>query len=57
MGNFTKSWLVNNWANGWTVKNSGTIYIFFWPQLLEWFGFLLIPLPFVFLLIKRYRSD
>ncbi len=49
--------LVNNWANGWTVKNSGTIYIFFWPQLLEWFGFLLIPLPFVFLLIKRYRSD
>ena len=36
--------LVNNWANGWEVNNiqNETIYIFFWPQLLEFLGF--IPL-------------
>lgn len=48
--------LVNNWANGWSIDSlpkDSTIIIFFLPQLLEWFGFLLIPLPF--LLLKRNR--
>ncbi len=42
--------LVNNWENGWQLNpgQSGTIYIFFWPQLLEWLGFVLLPLPFIF---------
>lgn len=30
-----------------------TIYLLFWPQLLEFLGFLLLPLPFVFLFKKR----
>ena len=41
--------LVNNWANGWQLpselksdKLTSEIYIFFWPQLLEFFGFLLL---------------
>ncbi len=47
--------LVNNWANGWklrepTTYNSQptTIYIFFWPQILEFMGLALLPLPFLF---------
>jgi hypothetical protein len=38
--------LVNTWANGWT-GNFGTsdiIYIIFWPQLLEWLGYILLPI-------------
>jgi len=32
--------LVNNWANGWQLSGNGrTIYIIFWPQLLEFLGF------------------
>lgn len=35
---------VNNWANGWLLDNDkqGTIYIFFWPQVLEYLGFVLL---------------
>lgn len=39
---------VNSWANGWFVPEGGTqvVYIFFWPQLLQWLGFgLLIITP------------
>lgn len=44
--------LVNNWANGWVLPmndertNERTIFIVFWPQLLEFLGFALLPLPF-----------
>ncbi len=44
--------LVNNWANGWNLPASNTpttVYIFFWPQILEWIGFILLPLPFLFI--------
>ncbi len=47
--------LVNNWSNGWTLQsneitnNQETIYIFFWPQLLEFLGFALLPLPFLWI--------
>ncbi len=42
--------LVNNWQNGWILpnnlaieqSNNLTIYILFWPQLLEYFGFLIL---------------
>lgn len=31
---------VNSWANGWIVpEGEHTVYIFFWPQYLQWFGF------------------
>jgi len=38
---------VNSWANGWIVPLSieypvSSIYIIFWPQLLEWFGFIVL---------------
>ena len=38
---------INNWANGWQLEKStnennqlpATVYIFFWPQILEFIGF------------------
>jgi hypothetical protein len=47
--------LINNWANGWEISegNSNTIVIFFLPQLLQWVGFGLLPVPFLLLLVKR----
>ncbi len=53
--------LVNNWQNGWILpkesinNESPVIVIFFWPQLLEWFGFLLLPIPF--LIAKRLHAS
>jgi hypothetical protein len=51
-GKFLKNHvLVNNWANGWMLNNAqitntnDQIFIFFWPQLLEWMGILLLPVP------------
>ena len=29
---------VNSWANGWLVDNQRTVYILFWPQVLEFLG-------------------
>jgi hypothetical protein len=29
---------INGWANGWEVSGDSRIIIFFWPQLLEFFG-------------------
>lgn len=49
--------LVNNWANGWVLENSHSIahnsqlYLIFLPQLLEYFGFLLLFLFGCFTLI------
>ncbi len=45
--------LVNNWANGWVLRsnevtnNQLTIVLFFLPQLFQWLGFLLLPIPFI----------
>ena len=63
---FEKGWiasqgkhvLVNNWANGWLIdspseEKSQEIIIFFWPQLLEYLGFLLIPVSFI--LVKKLK--
>lgn len=33
---------VDGWANGWMVPESGTVTIFYWPQLLEYLGFVMI---------------
>lgn len=56
--------LANNWANGWILTSTlstkhyelSTIYLFFLPQLFEWFGFALLPLPFIWVLKKRHQS-
>ncbi len=36
--------LINNWENGWVIENSEVkaVYILFWPQFLEYFGFFLL---------------
>ena len=41
---------VNNWANGWVFKNSvpNNVKLIFWPQYLEFLGFLLLALLLVF---------
>ncbi|MEK7165907.1 MAG: hypothetical protein AAB874_03835, partial [Patescibacteria group bacterium] len=55
--------LVNNWSNGWTIKPTTynlpptTIYIFFWPQLLEFLGFTLLPIPFLFIFRRNKRPQ
>lgn len=52
--------LVNNWANGWELPeraNGTDIVIFFWPQLLEWLGFLLIPLLLLFITRSRPTAN
>ncbi|MCX6706266.1 MAG: hypothetical protein NTV24_04170, partial [Candidatus Woesebacteria bacterium] len=38
---------VDSWSNGWIVLpnqpvNQSTIYLIFWPQALEWFGFIIL---------------
>lgn len=49
---------MNNWANAWQLpedlSQNQVIYIFFWPQLLQYLGFgLLLALPCFFLLKMR----
>ena len=41
---------LNNWANAWILNNQDSdslIYIFYWPQFLQYFGFLAIALGFI----------
>lgn len=49
--------MVNNWANGWVLPaddfSNASIVIFFMPQLLEWFGFILLPLPLLFIFVLQ----
>lgn len=56
--------LVNNWANGWNLKNldlkgkeyNTHIIIVFWPQYLEYIGFLMLSIPIGIALTKRKHS-
>jgi len=54
-GHFLPHVLVNNWANAWNVSNIShqTIYILFWPQILEFIGFGLLIGTFIF--IARHK--
>jgi len=54
---FLSHYQINNWANGWLVspKTSSedgdiTVYIFFWPQLLEFIGFGLFLSTFIWII-------
>ncbi len=47
--------VVNNWANGWVVEaeevdKNDKIVLFFWPQYLQFVGFVLVAFTLVFLL-------
>jgi hypothetical protein len=46
--------LVNNWANGWILDDTkGDIKIVFWPQYLEYLGFFLVLLAFIWILFRK----
>ncbi len=48
--------IINNWANGWEVDESlvgKTVYIVFWPQILEFLGFVMLGLTIFWLWRKR----
>lgn len=50
---------VNSWSNGFVVKANSqqpmTIDVFFWPQFLEWGGFLILLLTFFFIIVKSKK--
>lgn len=55
-GSLLQHVLVNNWANGWILRedsSKSSVFIIFWPQYLEYFGLILILISFIAL----YRVD
>jgi len=58
--------LVNNWANGWVLRqgfgprgdpSSSTIIIVFWPQCLEYLGFIFLILTFIIIFRSPDQSE
>lgn len=51
--------LVNNWANGWMVDGGegGTVFLVFWPQLLQFAGFGLVFGYLSYLFYKFYPTS
>jgi len=53
---------INSWANGWTTgksenaKSNSVIYIFFWPQILEWGGGVLGLVTLLVLIFKSKKG-
>ncbi len=52
--------MINNWANGWVLpelkeQKPVKVQIIFVPQLLEWVGFGLLVIPFIYLAMRRKR--
>lgn len=49
---------VDGWKQGWDISNTdfNTIYIFYWPNLLGYLGYILIVVEFTYLLIKVFRK-
>ncbi|MBU1033714.1 hypothetical protein KKI22_02060 [Patescibacteria group bacterium] len=63
-GKLLKHTKLNNWANAWTLNGSSDqssessiIYIFFWPQLLEYLGFGFLVLNFIFFTAFFYKKS
>lgn len=64
---FDKGWLalgaknhilIDNWANGWTIDPGlRIVYLFYWPQLLEFAGFALLTIFIIGLIIKERTSS
>ncbi|MFA6814604.1 MAG: hypothetical protein WCR60_03600, partial [Patescibacteria group bacterium] len=51
---------LNNWANAWLLDEQDLatkIYIFYWPQLLQYFGFLLAVISFIVLFINYQKKQ
>jgi len=54
--------LVNNWANAWAIPESSfqnpvSVYILFWPQLLEFLGFGLLISTFIWILKPSLKQS
>ncbi len=50
--------IYNSWSNSWNIDNDAkVIYIFFWPQLLEWGGLILALGSLVFIFKKTSKLD
>jgi hypothetical protein len=47
--------VVNNWANGWNTTGRN-IAIVFWPQYLQYFGFLILLLSGTIIFFKNHKS-
>ena len=47
---------LNSWENAWEVPDSGTFYIFFWPQALEWGGMLFGAVTLLILVFKKKQN-
>lgn len=45
----SEHFLVSNWANGWKVNSTGGVVIIFLPQLLQFLGFGIFVLSFIFI--------
>jgi len=49
---------INSWANGWQVQSDSpspfTVYILYWPQILEWGGLALEAIILTWLIIRLY---
>lgn len=50
---------VNSWSNGFVVEANDqklmTVVVFFWPQFLEWGGFILLVLTIIYLIVKSKK--
>ena len=44
---------VNSWENGWMVSDSNHIIILFWPQYLEFAGFVLLITGLLAIMLKK----
>lgn len=57
-----KHLLVNNWENGWDISNlppraADRIIIVYTPQYLEYIGFILLIISFIFLSVSLYKDN
>lgn len=44
---------VDGWANGWLIPESGTVTMFYWPQLLEYLGFGFLGMTVLWLILSK----
>ncbi len=50
---------VNNWANGWVFENEipNNVHVIFWPQIMEFLGFLLLFMSFLYSFRYKEKED
>ncbi|PIP52843.1 hypothetical protein COX08_04230 [Candidatus Beckwithbacteria bacterium CG23_combo_of_CG06-09_8_20_14_all_34_8] len=49
---------INNWANGWEIGNlngNNTIYLIFWPQILEYIGLAMLGITILTMFLKHKK--